>query len=387
MADLEQAVAQIRERIRKYAGEPIGETDTKSVLIDPILRALGWDVEDLDEVKREYEGNEASNPVDYALLLQRTPRLFVEAKALGMSLGDGRWANQIMSCASVAGVAWVGLTDGNEWRIHNSHAAGPVQETLFRTVRIDDPASKPEDTLQLLSKAQMQDDLISVVWQSHFIDRQLEINRQIEAAATEIFGPDSDPALVRMISKRAPALSPREIRAALVRARVQIDFAVESFSPAWNEQMPRPAPARRPSPASSQQRGEGHRGRTAWSAVTLRDLIDGGFMNPPVEIEVKYKNQRLVGRINADATVTWDGTVYNSLSAAAGEARKSIVGAPPGYDHPSTNGWIFWRIRDTDGSFVTVDALRQRAGLVEPRQDHRDRVEQDRPEDSWTAGR
>ena len=92
MADLEQAVAQIRDRIRKYAGEPIGETDTKSVLIDPILRALGWDVEDLDEVKREYEGNEASNPVDYALLLQRTPRLFVEAKALGMSLSDGRWA-------------------------------------------------------------------------------------------------------------------------------------------------------------------------------------------------------------------------------------------------------------------------------------------------------
>ena len=40
MADLEQAVAQIRDRIRKYAGEPIGETDTKSVLIDPILRAL-----------------------------------------------------------------------------------------------------------------------------------------------------------------------------------------------------------------------------------------------------------------------------------------------------------------------------------------------------------
>ena len=27
---------------------------------------------------------------------------------------------------------WMGLTDGNEWRIHNSHAKVPVEQGLFR---------------------------------------------------------------------------------------------------------------------------------------------------------------------------------------------------------------------------------------------------------------
>jgi hypothetical protein len=41
-------------------------------------------------------------------------------------------------------------------------------------------------------------------------------------------------------------------------------------------------------------------------------------------------------------------------------ARKSNVGAPPGREYPQTNGWTFWRFRDTDGHLAFVDALRQR---------------------------
>ncbi|MET0236812.1 MAG: hypothetical protein ABW224_19340 [Kibdelosporangium sp.] len=47
----------------------------------------------------------------------RTPRLFIEAKGLGENLDDPRWANQTISYAAVAGVEWVALTDGAEWRI------------------------------------------------------------------------------------------------------------------------------------------------------------------------------------------------------------------------------------------------------------------------------
>ena len=41
-----------------------------------------------------------------------------------------------MGYASVAGVEWVVLTDGNEYRIYNSHATVPVEEKLLK----DDPA-------------------------------------------------------------------------------------------------------------------------------------------------------------------------------------------------------------------------------------------------------
>ena len=87
MSDLEVALATVRERIAKYQRQGIGEQDTKAALIVPVLRALGWDVEDLEDVKLEYRGRQSDKPVDYALFLLRTPRLFIEAKSLGNGCG------------------------------------------------------------------------------------------------------------------------------------------------------------------------------------------------------------------------------------------------------------------------------------------------------------
>lgn len=218
MADLDVTLTTVRERIAKYQRPGIGEQDTKAALIVPVLRSLGWDVEDLDEVKLEYRRRPADNPVDYALFVSRTARLFVEAKALGANLGDPRWANQMLGYAMAAGVEWVALTDGNEYRIYNSHAAVPVEQKLFRLVRINDPSTRPQETLALLSKAQMADHLIDELWKAHFIDRQ------ILATLEALFGAEPDPSLVRMIRNRIPALTPVDIRAGLGRLRVTFDF-------------------------------------------------------------------------------------------------------------------------------------------------------------------
>ncbi len=164
MTALDQAVRQVRERITRYRDAPIGEQDTKAVLIEPILRALGWDMEDLEEVQREYRLKGADNPVDYALSLLRIPRLFVEAKALGGNLSDPRWANQVMGYATVAGVEWVVLTNGDECRIYNSHATVPVEQKIFRTIRITDEDERAGETLVVLSKERMQENWIDVLW-------------------------------------------------------------------------------------------------------------------------------------------------------------------------------------------------------------------------------
>src|SRR5216684_2381052 len=105
MPTLHDVLTQVRERIERYRNSPpIHEQNTKAALIDPVLRALGWDVEDVEEVHREYKLKNADNPVDYALLILRTPRLFIEAKALGENLDDRHWASQIITYAVVAGV-------------------------------------------------------------------------------------------------------------------------------------------------------------------------------------------------------------------------------------------------------------------------------------------
>ena len=111
-SDLEAALASVRDRIAKFRGQSIGEENSKHALIEPVLRALGWDVEDLDEVRCEYKLKAADNPVDYAFFVHGNLRLFVEAKALGENLD--KCAHQIMGYAGVAGVVeWIVLTDGN----------------------------------------------------------------------------------------------------------------------------------------------------------------------------------------------------------------------------------------------------------------------------------
>ena len=357
MSDLEVALASVRDRIAKYQRQGIGEQDTKAALIVPVLRSLGWDVEDLEDVKLEYKRLPSDNPVDYALFLLREPRLFIEAKALGAHLDDHKWTSQILAYATVAGVEWVALTDGDEWRIYNSHATVPVEKKLFRVVRIGDPETHADQTLKLLTKAQMADHLIDALWKSDFVDRQ------IKDALLQLFGPEADPALVRVVRAKAAALSLAEVRASLGRLRTTFDFPVVAAPLVGRVQEPSaPKPAGRtpsattltpPEPPEPPGRG------TPWRHVTLDQLIKAGLVRVPFDVEHRYRGAQLVARIEEASRIVFDGSAYDSLSLAGGVARKSVVGAPAGRDVPPTNGWTFWQFRSPDGMLRVLDDLRR----------------------------
>src|SRR5713101_8436653 len=169
---LADAVDVVRKRIQQIRDrkEIIGEQNTKAALIDPILMALGWDLHEIDEVRREYRRKPQDNPVDYALFLNRTECLLIEAKSFEKDLNDRKWVSQNVSYAAVVGVGWCVLTNGDEYRIYNSHAAVDVDQKLFRSVRISDAmsASHVLETLQLLSQEQMQGRLLDELWKVHF---------------------------------------------------------------------------------------------------------------------------------------------------------------------------------------------------------------------------
>jgi hypothetical protein len=67
MAELEPVLATVRERVAKYRTQAIGEQDTKATLIAPVLRGLGWNTEDLEDVKLEYKrlANDNLNRTDF----------------------------------------------------------------------------------------------------------------------------------------------------------------------------------------------------------------------------------------------------------------------------------------------------------------------------------
>lgn len=336
------ALSRVRKRIEqvKARKESIGEQNTKSTLIDPILTALGWDLEELEEVRREFRRKPQDNPVDYAFFMLRSPCLFVEAKALDKELHDRKWISQILGYATVVGVEWCVLTNGDEYRIYNSHAAVDIEEKLFRNIRLSDHAQEEYvlDTLGLLSKNKMSEKLINILWKAHFIDHRVKV------ALADILH-NEDGTLTRLVRKKIPALSRIEIRDSLKRVDFRIDF------PTITMRDPIIPPT---IPKGEERRGLGLMG------INLADLIDAGLVNPPFEVESSYRKGKLKAVVQQDGKVVYGGTSYDSLSTAGGMARKSIIGAPPGRKYPQTNGWTFWKFRDPQtGQLKEMDDLRQ----------------------------
>jgi predicted type IV restriction endonuclease len=356
-AKVAAAVEVIRKRIQQVRDrkELIGEQNTKAALIDPLLTAMGWELQEIDEVRREYRRKPQDNPVDYTLFLNRTACLLIEAKSLEKDLGDRKWISQNISYAAVLGVKWCVLTNGDEYRIYNSHAEVDVDEKLFRKVRISD--SEPKfiiDTLVLLSKEKMRGSLLDEMWKAHFIDRRVRL------AFERLLGED-DAILIRAICKQANGVTPAEARASLKRAIITMDFPL----PKVLEQPVAPiAPHVQSKPEVSTIRREaGKKAResmTAMAGARLPNLIAAGFVKAPLELERTYKGVRLTASIQSGGTVLFGGETCVTLSAAGGVARKSVLTTGPEEPPPATNGWIFWQFRDPkSGNLRDMDSLRQ----------------------------
>lgn len=341
---LDDVVSQVRARIQKAPAKGLNEQNTKATLIEPVLDALGWDTRDVEEVAREFRLRSSDKPVDYGLLQLRGPRLFVEAKALGENLDDHRWANQIMGYASVAGVAWIVLTNGDEYRIYNSHAAVPIDQKMFRSVKISDERSDCVETLGLLGRDQLEEKRLDVLWRAHFVDRQ------VRAAIEHLFAPDRESVVVKYVRARAKDLSEEEVCASLRRCKLTLDFPVP-----LEDLIEKNGGVGR----SAQDSDESVAREKSNPGVSLNDLFVAGILRPPVAIQCQYRGNLLRARIEADGSTTWNGKRYPSLSTAGAVARASITGKRKDGTPAPINGWTFWNYANDRGEWVHIDAARQ----------------------------
>ncbi len=340
-ARLQDVVQGIKGRIDRFKDRPLGEQNTKASLIEPIIEALGWDIRDPDEVHREFKPTSRDKPVDYALKILRKPRLFIEAKGLGESLADRKWIVQILSYATVAGVEWCVLTDGNEYRFYNATAPVDAEEKLFCSVRLTDSAENDlRATLDLISRSNMEGNTISELWSLHFVDRRIkEVIRQMLG--------ETDRGLIRLIRRQLPKHSPREIAESLRRLDIRIEL------PVYLE--PKQHPVAR-KPKSAKQKSAGRKAaetRKILGQVALADLIAAGHLIAPVRLFRHYKGHDLEAHLQADGTVEFQGKPYDSCSTAAEIARGTITGR-----RMNTNGWAFWQYLDREGQRRTLDSLR-----------------------------
>jgi hypothetical protein len=112
------------------ANSQMDEANTKATLVRKLLELLGWRVG--TDVDLEYPVQMATrtHKVDYALLLEDTPMVFVEAKGCDSSLSDDH-REQLRSYMKAQNVDWGLLTNGQTNEFYQRHVEN-AQVTVDR---------------------------------------------------------------------------------------------------------------------------------------------------------------------------------------------------------------------------------------------------------------
>lgn len=146
LEDLLETIETLRGRIRDH--RPLlgqNEIRTRYALIDPLLRALGWDIDDPSEVVPEQDAS--GGRADYALLRAGQPEVMVEAKKLGTPLQSA--VQQGVVYCMEKGTRYFAVTDGQHWAVYDTQQSGPLLDRVI--TEFDLGGSSAEASLKALA--------------------------------------------------------------------------------------------------------------------------------------------------------------------------------------------------------------------------------------------
>lgn len=129
---MEQLLNRIRDGLSR--GAYPNERAVSTSIVVPILRALGWDDSDPDQVMPEHATGRGR--VDYALRCPpHRPAAFIEVKGVGRSSDADR---QLFEYAFHEGVQLAVLTDGREWNFYLPDQQGSYAERRAYQLVLDE---------------------------------------------------------------------------------------------------------------------------------------------------------------------------------------------------------------------------------------------------------
>jgi len=225
----------------------------------------------------------------------------------------------------------------------------PLQEKLIAKASIvEDSPDRSFSILECLSRIALLEQKIISRWNREQLENRVR-------SAVEVLVKDKR--LVNILAADLKGkLTPQQVRDTLSGASLQIQFSAGSG-------LGKHPTLRKPKLPASKDIGHKTGRKTPEKyAVSLADLINGGVIDTPLEVESKYYDKVLKAVINSDASVTFAGRTCSSLSVAGGYARNSVIGPPPDKRlYYQTNGWTFWTTKDKDsGKPVTLAQLRSK---------------------------
>jgi predicted transport protein len=217
MSDLKARIGELQVQLDRHRRTGLKEYPTRTIFIDPLLEALGWDVRDPDEVELEYPTIDAKS-VDYALKINRKPVALIEAKPLDDPLDDVKAITQVVGYAANDGVEWCVLTNGVRYRVYRSSERAAAPDKLLFEVSVDPrdeqgmSADEVASHLSRLSRDSLAGGILDELGEEIFT------TAKVRKGLDRLFIDPSN-SLVRMVREAAadPALTPVQIRNALSR--------------------------------------------------------------------------------------------------------------------------------------------------------------------------
>jgi len=133
----------------------MNEENTKFKVVQPLIKHLGWDIYSSVELEYPIQMGSRQKKVDYALLLDEVPLVFIEVKGAGSAISESD-IKQLKSYMRQDGVDWGILTNGKKFHFFKrKKEISRPDEVSLGEFRLDDLKNNIE-TLEIFSKEKIE---------------------------------------------------------------------------------------------------------------------------------------------------------------------------------------------------------------------------------------
>lgn len=183
MADLKETIEMVLEKTKKY--RDLYEKSEESVryqIINPILKGIGWDPENPEEVQPNITSEEGAP--DYTLLKDDKKVLFIEAKKSSVDIEQKEIIRKLASYCFGEGMKYGVLTNGSIWLLFRAFQEGTTiaERIVWKTDIENDDLTAIVRRLNTISRETIENienlikklQILDEIWQS-LLDEPKEI--------------------------------------------------------------------------------------------------------------------------------------------------------------------------------------------------------------------
>lgn len=331
------------------------EATTRSYLVDPFIEALGFSVNDPEDVEQEFTADigKQGERVDYAIKLNRNPIIFIEVKPANTTLSNYHASQLRRYYGTKTNVRLSILTNGVEYRFFaDLEKPNVMDDEPYMIIDIRLLHDWQIDELRGYTKSELNID--------HVLSSAstLKYQRGFISAVEETFDPLSSEVIDLLI---------RKVYSGNL-TKTMLDKLTPLAEQAWQEFL-------RKQGRASQSIAQETENAPDVPGAKIPDVSDESISHDGVWIpvyahyegeylEAKFQVKRTYKKRN-DKAILYDGEVH-TLSGLARQLKERIHKEKNINKNPSTAGWTdFWYYEDSFGAKKYLDDFRRDPKLVE----------------------